>query len=99
MGPFGDRSALSLHSIANMKNPLTGKAHPEPFSANDRLNQTADCLRFAGNAMLAAVTCRRSPRRVTAMSDCDVFAAPNVCLESVTFSRTSSTRAVFVRGP
>jgi hypothetical protein len=32
MGPSGDRIASSLHSIANMKNPLSGKAYPEPFS-------------------------------------------------------------------
>src|SRR5271169_3046109 len=99
MGPFSDRLTLSLHSIANMKNPLTGEAHGEPFSTNHRLKRTVDRLRFAGQRNAGRSHLPALPKACHGHVGCDVFAAPNVCLESVTFSRTSSPRAALVRGP
>src|ERR1700716_148028 len=48
---------LGIHSTANMKNPLPGKACSEPFWVTKRQSEAVDhCVRSARNAML-----RRSP--------------------------------------
>src|SRR5687767_10447372 len=52
-------SALGLHSTANMKNPLSGQALSEPFSAFERPTETVDrCVCPPARHCRAAARCR-----------------------------------------
>src|SRR5688500_16578605 len=56
-------SALRLHSTANMKNPLSGQALSEPFSASERPTETVErCVRPPSTHRRTAAGCLTTSR-------------------------------------
>jgi hypothetical protein len=78
-----------------MKNPLSGKAHPEPFFRSQRQSQTVDCSAFTANAAPQAFLLA-AQGHITVMSHTTFSLLPMDALSPSPFRAFAHHNAAFV---